>query len=107
MKGSAITGPVAKEAAELCKLLDHTANEKIRTNSYIRAAYCIELRCCDVNDTAKRLGVSRSSRMHLAYELYSKLKNSMTKFDPFKNIQTHAPLSIAVLLCRCRAVLIV
>jgi len=47
MKGSAITGPVGKEAAELwpvsrvvIALVSDTANRL--------SAYCLQLRCCDV-----------------------------------------------------------
>lgn len=53
MKGSAITGPVAKEAAELWPV---SFNPLILTAVTVRwvlimispAAYCVQLRCCDV-----------------------------------------------------------
>lgn len=51
MKGSAITGPVGKEAAELWPVSD-----LIQNPSYLHifnsgdTAYCQQLRCCDVKE---------------------------------------------------------
>lgn len=48
MKGSAITGPVGKEAAELWPVrLYSCGHGNMRTDN--NAAYCQQLRCCDVS----------------------------------------------------------
>ena len=49
MKGSAITGPVGKEAADLWPVSTPAilGRTKALLTSYL--AYCLQLRCCDVN----------------------------------------------------------
>lgn len=51
MKGSAITGPVAKEAAELWPVSRPatTLDFPLRDTNTTSTAYCLQLRCCDVN----------------------------------------------------------
>lgn len=51
MKGSAITGPVAKEAAELWPVSRPAATFDVflRDTNTMLTAYCLQLRCCDVN----------------------------------------------------------
>lgn len=49
MKGSAITGPVGKEAAELwpVRTSERIATWRAQTNNH--TAYRLQLRCCHVN----------------------------------------------------------
>ena len=50
MKGSAITGPVAKEAAELWPVcLSVWCLHSIKTLANMFTAYCVQLRCGDVS----------------------------------------------------------
>jgi len=51
MKGSAITGPVGKEAAELWPVsLPAMLGIGLNTDAFI--AYCQQLRCCHVSESA-------------------------------------------------------
>lgn len=60
MKGSAITGPVGKEAAELWPVSSLGNLDRLVTND--RTAYRVQLRCCDV-----RRSFSSSSPTFMGY----------------------------------------
>lgn len=49
MKGSAITGPVAKEAAELWPVSYHSYLQSGAQMLTYYLAYCLQLRCCHVS----------------------------------------------------------
>lgn len=49
MKGSAITGPVGKEAADLWPVSHSRPRQLISQLISIPIAYCLQLRCRDVN----------------------------------------------------------
>ena len=94
MKGSAITGPVGKEAAELwpVRLSSHQNKPKTKANISL-LAYCLQLRCRHVkkekfekrkirdgNDTSWAYGLHMKSKSNFFYSKNGKRRLDLTSF---------------------------
>ena len=86
MKGSAITGPVGKEAAELwpVSLSSHQNKPKTKANISL-LAYCLQLRCRHVKkEKFEKRKIRDGNDTSWAYGLHMKSKSNFFLFKKWK-----------------------